>query len=72
MDQLRPVDLASAAEISISYASEILAGKRTPARALAIHILRRTGWRHDIIADLTDEEIGLLEKIEPWQPARAA
>lgn len=65
-------DLAAAAGISISYASEILTGKRTPSRALAIHIFRKTEWRHDSIAALTDEELNILERIEPYQPREAA
>lgn len=47
----------------------ILNNVRQPSRALAIHILRKTGWRHSLLADLTDEQIALLETIEPWAPA---
>ena len=61
-------DLASKASISLSYASEIINGKRQPSRPLAIHILRCTGWRHETIADLSPEQIDTLEAIEPWQP----
>lgn len=62
------MELAEKAGISKSYASEILSGKRdrAPSRPLAIHILRRTGWRHSVIADLSDEQIAMLEAIEPW------
>ena len=60
-------DLATKAAISKSYACEIL-GERTPSRPLAIHIFRATGWKHDIIADLSAEQIALLESIEPWTP----
>lgn len=62
-----PTQLASAAGISIPYASQILANKRTPARALAIHIMRRTGWRHSSIASLTDDQIAMLETVEPYR-----
>jgi hypothetical protein len=65
--------LAEAADISKSYASEILTRVREggekgrkPSRPLAIHILRTTGWRHPILADLSDEQIDTLEAIEPW------
>lgn len=61
-------DLSEAASISLSYASEIANGKRQPSRPLAIHIFRRTGWRHDVLADLTSEQIDMLEQIEPWMP----
>jgi hypothetical protein len=60
------------ASISKSYASEILNGERRPSRPLAIHIFRKTGWRHDTIAELADEEIAMLERIEPFQPREAA
>lgn len=59
--------LAKAAGISKPYACEIL-GNRVPARPLAIHIMRTTGWKHPVIADLSDEQINLLESIEPWTP----
>lgn len=58
--------------ISPSYASMILTGARQPSRPLAIHILRQTGWRHPLIADLTDEQIDTLESVERWQPKAAA
>ncbi len=65
-------ELASQASISLSYASEIANGKRNPSRSLAIHILRKTGWRHPVIAQLTDEQIDTLEQVEPWTPAERA
>lgn len=66
-------ELADRAGISKSYASEILSGKR-PAlgRPIAIYIYRKTGWRHESIADLTEEQMALLEQIEPWAPREAA
>lgn len=60
------VELAKAAGISRSYACEIVGGSRNPSRALAIHILRTTGWRHALLADLSDEQINVLEAVEPW------
>ena len=62
----RTTELAKAAGISKSHASDILNGKRNPSRALAIHIMRKTGWRHSVIASLTDAQIDLLETVEPW------
>jgi hypothetical protein len=59
--------LATKAAISKSYACEIL-GARSPSRSLAIHIFRTTGWRHGSIADLTAEQMNVLESIEPWVP----
>jgi hypothetical protein len=54
--------------ISKTYASQILTGKQRPARPLAIHIFRKTGWKHEMIASLTDEQIKMLETIESWTP----
>jgi hypothetical protein len=60
-------DLAAKAGISKPYACEIL-GSRVPARPLAIHIFRTTGWRHPVIAELTEEQMTVLESIEPFVP----
>jgi hypothetical protein len=64
-------DLAAKAGISRSYACEILAD-RQPSRPLAIHIFRTTGWKHSLIEGLSDEQIAMLEQIEPWQRHAAA
>jgi hypothetical protein len=64
--------LVDATGISRGYASDILNGKQAPSRALAIHIFRRTGWRHDLIADLTDEQMDVLEAVDPWRPEQQA
>ena len=45
---------------------------RKPSRPLAIHIFRRTGWRHELIANLSDEDMETLERLEPFQPREAA
>lgn len=65
-------DLRAATGISQSYASMILKKSRSPSRGLAIRIFRETGWRHEILAELTDEQIATLEQIEPWQPQATA
>lgn len=56
--------LCDATGISPSYAHMILSGERKPARALAIRFYRAIGWRHACIAELTDEQIAMLEQIE--------
>lgn len=72
-DKPETMELSNAAGISKSYASEILNDKRPPSRSLAIHIFRRTGWKHSLIRDLTDEQIDVLEQVDPWaSPAKAA
>lgn len=58
--------------ISQSYASMILSGARQPSRPLAIHIFRKTGWKHPLIADLTEEQMDVLEAVDPWKPAQDA
>lgn len=69
METVTPSALANAAGISVPYASQILSAKRRPARSLAIHIFRKTGWRHPLIADLDEDQLVMLEQIEPWSPA---
>jgi hypothetical protein len=61
-------DLRAATGISQSYASMILSGARKPPRPLAIHILRQTGWRSEVLDGLTEAQLSTLEQIEPWQP----
>lgn len=61
-------DIIEASGISQSYASMILTGARQPSRPLAIHLYRKTGWRHSSISNLGDEQIATLEQIEPWSP----
>ncbi|PTQ64492.1 Meiotically Up-regulated Gene 113 (MUG113) protein [Sphingomonas sp. PP-CE-3G-477] len=65
-------DLVEAVGISPSYASMILSGKQKPSRPLAIHIFRVMGWRHDSIANLTEEHMELLERVEPYSPRTPA
>jgi transcriptional regulator with XRE-family HTH domain len=64
-----PKELSEAVGISPSYASMILSGDRSPARPLAIAIFRKLGWKHSIITDLTDEQMRVLEQVEPWERA---
>lgn len=68
MEGLTPTTLAEAAGISLPYASQIMSDRRKPSRPLAIRILRKTGWRHEVLADLTDEQLAMLEAIDPWKP----
>lgn len=72
METITPTALAEAAGISLPYASQIISGKRTPNRQLAIHILRKSGWRHPAIAHLTEEQIATFEAVDPWKPRQAA
>jgi transcriptional regulator with XRE-family HTH domain len=70
--QLATMELAAKVGISKGYASDILNDKQAPSRSLAIHIFRTTGWRHRSIADLTDEQMRVLEEVDPWTPKAAA
>ena len=65
-------ELVEATGISRGYASDILNDQQPPSRALAIHILRKTGWRHSLLDGLTDEQLDVLEAVEPWAPKKAA
>ena len=74
MDKPSPKELVEASGISPSYASMILSDgehRRIPPRGLAVCLFRKTGWKHETIADLTDEQIALLETIDPWKRAAA-
>lgn len=55
---------AAAAGISMAYASEILNGKRTPSRSLAISIFHKTGRKFGPVAGLSDDDIATLARIE--------
>jgi transcriptional regulator with XRE-family HTH domain len=71
MNKPRVKDVASVVGISTTYASDILSGKQRPSRAVAIRILRCTGWRHDCLAGLSDTEIDVLERVQPWAPRQS-
>lgn len=63
--------LMEAVPISKTYAAVILNGEQPPSRPLAIYIYRQTGWRHDLIRDLSDEQLDMFEAVEPWTPRKA-
>lgn len=62
-------DLVAKTGISKGYASDILSGRQKPSRRAAIHIYRCTGWRHELIAELTEEQMTALETVDPYQVA---
>lgn len=68
MDKPSPKALVEAAGISPSYASMILSGDRTPPRPLAIRIYRETGWKASCLASLSNDDIDVLERVDPWTP----
>lgn len=63
-EPLTPAALKDAAGISASYAHMILSGERTPAMPLAITIFRKTGRKFGPIAQATDDEIDVLERVQ--------
>jgi transcriptional regulator with XRE-family HTH domain len=67
--EITTTDLANVAGISMAYASQIRSGQRSPSRPLAIHIFRKTGFKHPTICQLTDEQLSVLEQVEPWKSA---
>lgn len=70
-DMAKPTatQLMDAAGISRTYAHYILTGERQPARPLAIHLYRQLNYKLPPIEHLTDEQIDVLETVEPWQRA---
>ena len=65
---ITPTRLSEAAGISVPYACQIIGGKRTPPRALAVHIYQRTGWRHETLADFDEAQITAFAEMQPWTP----
>jgi hypothetical protein len=33
-------------------------------------IFRKTGWRHSSIAELTEEQMAMIETLDPWTPPK--
>lgn len=60
---ITPTELQARAGISKGYASDLLAGKKTPSPATALRIMRLTGVKLGPVADLSDDEIAVLEKM---------
>lgn len=61
---LTPTAMASRVGISVPYASQLLSGRRTPSRALAVRIWRGTGQKLGPLAHVADADIEVLERIE--------
>lgn len=59
-----PTTFAAAAGISVPYASQLLSGARQPSRTLAISIYRKTGRKMGPIANVSDEDIAVLERLQ--------
>lgn len=60
MTDLTPTALSKAADISVSYASQVLSGARKPNVRLALHMERLTGGR--IRASDVNSDVALVEK----------
>jgi hypothetical protein len=54
--------------ISKAHASQIVNGKHSPSLSLAVAIWRATGWKCQRIAHATDEQLAVIEEIDPWTP----
>jgi len=64
--RLTQAEMADLLGVEQSTISRLERGQLSaPSRRLAIRIMRQTGWRHPVIADLSDEQIATLEAIEP-------
>lgn len=70
MDKPSINDLMKVAGISKSYACEILGSKskppKAPSRSLAVFLFRELGWRHESIADLPEEQMAMVETLDPY------
>ena len=62
MSSTTPTELSKAADISLSHASMILSGSRSPSLGKALQIYDRTGLRFGILEGLTPEEIEPLRR----------
>lgn len=71
-DTPTPKIIAEATGISPSYASMILSEARVPPKSLAIAIFRKTDWRHPTIQSLTEDEMTVFERHDPWTPRQDA
>lgn len=60
---ITPSQLQVRAGISKGYASDLLAGKKTPSPSTALRIFNATGVKLGPIASLSDAEIAVLEKM---------
>lgn len=60
---ITPSQLQVRAGVSKGYASDLLSGKKKPSPATALRIFNLTGVKLGPIADLSDDEIAVLEKM---------
>lgn len=64
MADITPTQLSASARISVPFASQIMNGVRSPSREVAWRIYDGCGLRFGHLQHLTDEQIGMLRKIE--------
>lgn len=60
---IKPTALAKEADISVPYASQLLAGIRAATPTLALTIFRKTGIKVRPIRDASDEDIAALARV---------
>lgn len=56
--------------VAPSTASMMVTGSRRVSIPLAIALYRATGWKHDVILLVTEDEMAVFEKHEPWVAPR--
>jgi hypothetical protein len=54
--------------VSKAHASQIVNGKHRPSLSLAVAIWRTTGWKCPRVAHATDEQLAVIEAVDPWMP----
>lgn len=70
----RPLSLNAkivAMGVSKTHASLIVRGIQPPSLSLAIAIWRATGWKCPRIEQATDEQLRIIEHLDPWTPKAA-
>lgn len=70
MDRPTCRKLAALCGISVGAACDFMNGTRQPSDALAIHVFRCSGVKHDRLDGLTDEQIDFLEQRHPYFPRK--
>lgn len=64
-------DLMDAVPVSKSYAAMIRNGQPIPLNLAAL-VFERTGWRHPLVSQMSDNTVIEIAQKQPWTPKAAA
>ena len=59
---MTPTELSTAADISVSFASQLLSGARGASLPVALSIYDKTGKRFGLLKELSPQQIEVLRK----------